>query len=1392
MWQRRPSVSGKYAEEAGHYSFPPPIDHAPVVTVVDTTTSSTNRRIMPRSPDRSVSVVGILLAFPCLVFAVVFYSHHKNTSNSNSIQPQRALDTLIAFPNLFFWNLKGTIKVGVEEEAAIVGISPGRVGEWFDALNPLTDALDMTADVEGFNAAWEGFWLRNGRTCLADSTKRLKEAVESACDVVLLLPGHIYHLKKMINVWRPITLIGNPAERPIINAAKAERAFWVHSKASMDIRHIMFYEGEGDVIRNEIRTRFGGVVYLSSGANLFAFDCLFTIQPTREAIFNDRPEFIFGGDLLMVGGVMNILACSFFAIVPGFVNSISTEIGGSVLILGGKATFTLVNFMTTQIFAFNAGSGMHLALLGGAMSMQACTHTANLVFAVQGIVGRNIFVGGGIGVFTGCVITDSICFLAFYGAGFSIFIGAGGGIFAGCEIMLNSAIGHKAGVGIAVAVGAGTGLFYGTVFSKNLGITLFNTLGVFIFVGTGRLALVGCPFAHQNAIAAWQLLGGAIYLGTGQAVVIGCVFTRSLGLDSFTGLGGDIFVGAGQLVLVHSVFTSNTGITAFLGQGSDLYLAAGSAYIKHVNASINAGIHLVSEDLAGFYVAGRECEVKTLESDAITKFKERGYALCYKGLDGNEKEEIEGEGVALVVVQNLQGRQRLGGWRGWTLPDTSPALLYLGGNISSCQICGLDNVEVQGPATGACYDAEATEPAVCPADQSPRKTAALAGEPPVVIAPVANTIIDSSSSSNSTRDVKNKLFGLNARVRRLIAGRSENDRVRQATEATEAAAAAAADDDHEPDAFLPDTYVITADLVLNCSSLFSTTNESVVVATCGCGTTARELQDLLEESWLKDLGAEDDTTVVITPFKSSDSLLETLGILSINGRSNSSGSSSNPSEPSTACTKQEIYATYLHTTDKVTFEKLKHSLLATDSSSSTSGRSNIITLLSSRLSLLLAALYPQICHVNLTLQDSLFVPPPVKNPTSSIGTAASSDSSGNNRPSGISGGITLPRVWVNITTPVISVGNTYQVAISDFDDGDRVGLQLVASFSKDKKDKKATPSLFFQSTPRPLYTFRPFDALAGNQTWGWQTSALTFRGMGSGPFFLKAFDILEPKRFVLSQAFELEGVTATAGTVRGLNAGTRNAGTSSATLKTRAEHIVRRLSGQFSGSEEEEEQQDIPKLEDNDDSNLNLISIMSTLLVSPNSEEAFSITRNLWKALLALPSSQKALKNPALARQLLERVPALQTAPAILALDANGEAGWKDSVQIQAAMGKAIADFMDMSLSALQQQRRQQQKQKAGALFRQNDEGVDTANQWPTKIFESLTPEEEALAKRIAQERDIASMNVLMDSQAARRFGGMTMARLQDAGVGEDIKEMLGSTDIFRDLIDDPELWKAL
>jgi hypothetical protein len=61
-----------------------------------------------------------------------------------------------------------------------------------------------------------------------------------------------------------------------------------------------------------------------------------------------------GSDVFLPGGVGTFIACSMFAVVPGFINSWSHEVGGSVLILGGTVTFTLVNFMTTQVRGWGA------------------------------------------------------------------------------------------------------------------------------------------------------------------------------------------------------------------------------------------------------------------------------------------------------------------------------------------------------------------------------------------------------------------------------------------------------------------------------------------------------------------------------------------------------------------------------------------------------------------------------------------------------------------------------------------------------------------------------------------------------------------------------------------------------------------------------------------------------------------------------------------------------------------------------------------------------------------------------------------------------------------------------------------------------------------------------
>lgn len=1043
--------------------------------------------------------------------------------------------------------------------------------------------------------------------------------------------------------------------------------------------------------------------------------------------------------------------------------------------------------MTTQIFAYNAGGGMHLTVLGGSLAMTACTHTANLVFAGQGLVGRNIFLGGGVGVFTSIAVTDTMAFLSFWGAGFSIMIGSGLGIFTGSAITLNAAFAQLAGVGVAFGVGAGMALFYGTAFAKNLGIAVWHSTGVFIFCGAGRIALVGCVFGHQNAIASWQLLGGAVYLGTGQAVYVGCAWARSLGLDFFAGLGGDLYLGAGQIVLVEGVFTSNTGITVFLGQGTELFVAAGSAFVKNVNFSANAGIHYLREGTFSFVVGGRKCEVTTEESTGSFNYREKGYGLCFKGFDGSERSDPEGS-VALgiddgnvvptLVVEKLHAHQQLGGWHGLTPLYTPPQVMYVGSNITSCALCGLENVEVRGPGMEGCP--AGTEEA-CPAESpvSSGRTSALM-EPATAAADVA------SGSAATPFKKARKFFGLGSRLRKLITGEKEDDPIRS-TGTDEIKSS----HHYDPDALLPDSYVVIADLMLECQT------DGVEA---GCGILLETLQEIVESSWLK--GLEDEARVHVAKFKSSDSLREMLGIPSMDGVAAPSStdtnipqskrsSSGNLSEPS--CNGHEAFVAYAHTSDKSTYESLKASLSsATESATIGSGSGST---LSADLALLLSSQQPTICTVNFTLQDSFMVPAPLAK-FSSTSTGSSSSATASNRAKTAFQGLTLPRVWINITSPVITPRKTYDIVISEFDDKDIVGLQLMAKPSKDKKK-----SLFFSSTPRLLHTFQPFDSDKHNQTWAWRVSPLVFQGMASGPYFLKAFDVLEPKRFVLSQAFQVERSAAEPRQGAGK-------GAASSLFPMKAERILHRLDPQNSPTDahlredpEPKTDRETPVLEsdsrqnhrprqllDEDSSDRDLLSMMATLLALP---EDTSLMDELWKALLAFPASQTALADEGLARKLLERAPVLQTAPSVVALDADDGAGWRDPGQVQAALGKAIADFVDLSVSVLRQQRGRGDGPKGMGKADVFDGREDPNDHWPARILGGLTPEEEALAARVGRDGDLEAMGELMDTQAAHRFGGMTMARLKAMELGDEFKGGLAS-EIFRDLIDDPEIWQEL
>jgi len=160
--------------------------------------------------------------------------------------------------------------------------------------------------------------------------------------------------------------MGYPIDRPVINAEGTHRAFQVTSTGILHIYHIIFYAGETTINESpNVILRRGGGILTEPGSRLLVVNCYFTIQPSREHLIRESVEFIWGGDVFVTGGVAQFIRCDMFAFVVGFANGWGHEWGGSVFLGAGEASFILTNFMTTQVFSYVVGGGVHVVIAAG-------------------------------------------------------------------------------------------------------------------------------------------------------------------------------------------------------------------------------------------------------------------------------------------------------------------------------------------------------------------------------------------------------------------------------------------------------------------------------------------------------------------------------------------------------------------------------------------------------------------------------------------------------------------------------------------------------------------------------------------------------------------------------------------------------------------------------------------------------------------------------------------------------------------------------------------------------------------------------------------------------------------------------------------------------------------
>jgi hypothetical protein len=109
-------------------------------------------------------------------------------------------------------------------------------------------------------------------------------------------------------------------------------------------------------------------------------------------------------------------------------------------------------------------------------------------------------------------------------------------------------------------------------------------------------------------------------------------------------------------------------------------------------------------------------------------------------------------------------------------------------------------------------------------------------------------------------------------------------------------------------------------------------------------------------------------------------------------------------------------------------------------------------------------------------------------------------------------------------------------------------------------------------------------------------------------------------------------------------------------------------------------------------------------------------------------------------------------------------------------MTKAMKDFIDTAISVM------------------SSDPNDGSKHWPSKILDSMDDQEMELSNRVVETGDKEALNELMDSQAAKHFGGFKMSEMlpKDGRVVQELKGLLRNSKLLKDVINDTDILRAL
>lgn len=370
-----------------------------------------------------------------------------------------------------------------------------------------------------------------------------------------------------------VTLVGSGAASTLINAKGLDRAFAVHTGASLTISDLTV-EGGSPALQS-VGSQYGGAIYSDGG--LTTKDVNFTANASSNggAIYADSNSRlsvdggIFTGNGTQYGGAIEDVSANPAGIQGAVFTEQTANYGGGDLYYTGSGALTVADSSFTDTSGYDGGGAIY-STGSGALSVSRSQFTDD-----------NSYYGGAIYSFTPIVLSQDT-----FTDDTASYLGDGGALYL-----------------------EGTGSTVETLNQDQFSDDNSGNAGGAIYTSGGVLEM-----AQSSIVGAESPQGGAVFLGSDAASFVDDTVTQSSAVD-----GGGLYIGSSQpLSLVNDTIAGNTASAP--GGGGGIWGAA--------SATAGSGDGVVNTVIADN--TGGDCSA-LFASSVITGYDLDSDRTCFGG-----------------------------------------------------------------------------------------------------------------------------------------------------------------------------------------------------------------------------------------------------------------------------------------------------------------------------------------------------------------------------------------------------------------------------------------------------------------------------------------------------------------------------------------------------------------------------------------------------------------------------------------------------------------------------------------------------------------------------------------------------------------------------------------